>query len=240
MEVLLSKIKKQMSIQTKEITESVTKSVMERMDEKLAVVLEENKELKTKVGMMQTKINFLEDEKRRNNLIFFGVNETEQGGSIIEFVKTLIEKETKVTIQPHEINKAHRLGVRGKESRPLLVSFTTIWKRNMILRNKNNLSGGINIKEDFSKEVLEKRKELIPQLLQEREKGKIAYIKKDKLIIRDSKEDNNVKRKRDQVESPESSPNQATTSAPKKINKTNMFNYITRGRTTSLSESKNY
>lgn len=240
MEILLTKIKEQMSMQTKEITESVTKSVMESMDEKLAAVLEENKTLKTKVETMQNKISFLEDEKRRNNLIFFGMSEEEQGGSVIDYIKQVIEKETNITIEPYEINRAQRLGPKTKKARPLLVSFTSLWKRNIILRNKKKVSGGIYIKEDFSKEVLEKRKELIPQLIEEREKGKIAYIKKDKLIVLDTKEKTNVKRKREQVESPSKSPGQAGTSAPMKINKTNMFNYITRGRSTSLSESKNY
>lgn len=75
-------------------------------------------------------------------------------------------------------------------------------------------------------------------MLQERQKGKIAFIKKDKLIVKDPEEDNKVKRKRDQVESPNNSPGQATKIAPKK-NKISLQNFITRGRSASLSETKN-
>lgn len=237
-EMLLNKIKEQMAIQTLEITEAVTKSVSNNMDEKIAVILEENKSLKTKVEVMQQKINYLEDEKRKNNLIFFGVSEAEQDSNIIDYIIRVIGKEAKITLQPSEINRAYRLGPKGSKTRPVLVSFTTTWKRNLILGNRNKFGSSIYIKEDHSKETLEKRKELIPQMLQERQKGKIAFIKKDKLIVKDPEEDNKVKRKRDQVESPNNSPGQATKIAPKK-NKISLQNFITRGRSASLSETKN-
>lgn len=38
------------------------------------------------------------------------------------------------------------------------------WKRDEILRNKTKLQKNIYVKREFSKEVLERRKELIPQL----------------------------------------------------------------------------
>ncbi|CAH2093518.1 unnamed protein product [Euphydryas editha] len=183
-----------MSVQTKQITESVIRSVLESIDKKLRSIIEENETLKTKVEMLQHKINFLEDNKRRHNLIFLGVSETEQDVFLLDYTKTTIEKETKITIQPHEINTVQRLGTKGKGTRPLLVSFTSIWKRNLILKNKkrkqNPTKSTITIKEDFSNDVLLKRKELIPQLLQEKEKGnrkEFSYLKKDKLIIIDPK-----------------------------------------------------
>ncbi|CAH2104093.1 unnamed protein product [Euphydryas editha] len=219
MELFFEKIKEQMSVQTKQITELVTR-----------------------IEMLQHKINFLEDNKRRHNLILFGVSESEQEGSLLDYVKTTIEKETKITIQPHEINTVQRLGAKGKGTRPLLVSFTSIWKRNLILKNKNRkhnpTKSTITIKEDFSKDVLLKRKELIPQLLQEKEKGKIAYLKKDKLIIIDPKEANPMKRKRNPKESPNDKTN---TNRPsfKIPNTSNIFDYMTRARSSSCSDLKN-
>lgn len=239
MDLLLEKIKEQMALQTITITEAVTKSVSENMDEKIAVLLEENKSLKTKIENMQQRIHFLEDEKRKNNLLFFGVAETEPNGLIIDFVIKLIGKEAKIMLQPWEINKAHRLGPKGDKTRPLLVSFTTTWKKNLVLRSKNTFRSDIYIKEDFSKETLEKRKELTPQMLQERQKGKIAYIKKDKLIIREPREDTNSKRKRDQNKSLSNSPGEVVKSAPKKNKTASLDNFITRNRSTSLSQTKN-
>ncbi|XP_052745839.1 uncharacterized protein LOC128199637 [Bicyclus anynana] len=224
MELLLNKIKEEMALQTKQITETV----LESLDKKLASVIEENKALKTKVETLQHKIDSLEDNKRRHNLIFFGVNEMEQEGSLIDYTKTIIERETNTNIQSYEINTVQRLGAKGKGTRPLLVGFTSIWKRNQILRNKYKKGdltrSDISIKEDYSKEVLLKRKELVPQLLQEREKGKIAYLKKDILIIKDPKETNQFKRKRDSKESPNDKTN-TTRPASKKTNTNNILDY---------------
>lgn len=239
MDLLLNKIKEQMALQTIEITAAVTESVSKSVDEKLAALLEENKSLKQEVATMKQKLNYLEDEKKKTNLIFFGVSEAEKNNQLIDYITKFIEKETKIPIQPYEINKAYRLGSKGINPRPILVSFTTTWKRNQILKNKKNCSSGIHIKEDFSKETLERRRELIPKMLQERQKGKIAYIKKDKLIVKGKKEDNIVKRKIDQVESPHKSPNQVPPSAPKKLNKLSLDNFVTRSRSSSLSEAKN-
>ncbi|XP_045492416.1 craniofacial development protein 2-like [Colias croceus] len=57
-------------------------------------------------------------------------------------------------------------------------------------------------KKDYSKETLEIRKSLQPQLMQERQKGNLAYIKYDKLIV---KENSKVidKRKREKSTSPQ-------------------------------------
>ncbi|CAH2106983.1 unnamed protein product [Euphydryas editha] len=180
MDPLLNKIKEQMALQTIEITAAITESVSKSLDEKLAALLEENKSLKQEVAIMKQKLNYLEDEKKKTNLIFFGINETEKNNQLIENVTKIIEKETKIPIQPFEINKAFRLGSKGTNARPILVSFTSTWKRNQIFKNKKNCTSGsgIHIKEDFSKETLERRRELIPRMLQERQKGKIAYIKK--------------------------------------------------------------
>lgn len=239
MDLLLKKIKEQMALQTIEITAAVTESVSKSMDEKLAALLEENKSLKQELATMKQKLNFLENEKKKTNLIFYGVSEAEKNYQLIDYVTKIIEKETNIPIQPYEINKAYRLGSKGINARPILVSFTTTWKRNQIFKNKKNCSPGIHIKEDFSKETLERRRELIPRMLQERQKGKIAYIIKDKLIVNGKKEDNIVEKKRDQVESPHKSPNQVPTSAPKKLNKVNLDSFVTRTRSSSPSEAKN-
>lgn len=156
MEILLQRIKEQMNIQTEEITESVTKNVSANIDQKLNKVLEENKNLQLEVKLLQDKIKFMVSERRRNNLLFFGVNEVQQE-SMIERVKSIIETETKSKIELHEINKAYRLGVKGTKTRPILVSFTTTWRRNEVLKNKNKCDSGIYFKEDFTKETLEKR-----------------------------------------------------------------------------------
>lgn len=174
----------------------------------------------------------MEDHKRKNNIIFFGMKEEENNELPIESIIKLLEKNMNIQINPQEINNAYRLGVKNdSKPRPILATFTTNWRKNEILKKKKKLDQEIYIKEDLSKEILEKRKELLPQLQEERAKGKICYFVKDKIVIKESKDDKRDKRKRDCS----SSPNNQPKLAPKKINKTNsMLNYMARGRSGSL------
>lgn len=140
------------------------------------------------------------------------------------------------TIEANEINKIHRIGKnkQGNKPRPILCSFVNGWKRTEIMQNKKALKK-IYIMEDYSKEVMEKRKALQPELLAEREKGNIAYLKYDKLII---KENNYDKRKRELSYSPQSpsknQPKKQQTINTAKIKRTNAFD-VMRGRSNSLN-----
>ncbi|VVD00213.1 unnamed protein product [Leptidea sinapis] len=122
MALLLSKIKEQMDQQTEDITMSVTELVLKSLEEKFTVILEENKNLKDKMENMVKKIEYLENLKRKNNLIFFGVSEIGPDMSETENIKTIIENKTKIDIHKYDINNVYRLGKRGNHTRPLLVA----------------------------------------------------------------------------------------------------------------------
>lgn len=232
MEIFWKKMKQEMAAQTQEITESVTKRISENINEKLMVLVEENKNLKTDVKILQDKIQVMEDQKKKNNLIFFGMKEETRYESPIELILNLLDRSMNIRLSPQEINTAYRLGAKKENKpRPILVSFVTNWRRNEVLKNKKKLASDIYIKEDFSKEILEKRKELLPHLMEERAKGKICYFVKDKIVTKEPKAD---KRKR-VADSPNKSPDKQPIAAPKKINKTNMLDYVARARSSSLS-----
>lgn len=240
MQLLLTNIKEKMDSQTIAITEAVTTSVMKQIDEKLKLILEENKGLKVEVQRLNEKIKNLESEKKGNNLVIFGLEEDRENGlNLIEMlVDTMIKTGFDITKQ--DINKAFRIGVFKGTTRPVLISFVNAWKRNEILRNKKKLPKNISIKEDFTKEVLEKRKELLPILEEERKKGRIAFIKQDKLIVKDKGELSRDKRKREPTSSPKEADNATEQiKAPQKINKINAFHRLYRGRSQSNLEHKN-
>jgi uncharacterized protein YoxC len=85
------------------------------------------------------------------------------------------------------IDRAHRVGpyVRGK-TRPIVVKFCDT---NSKLTVKNALRGvnlrptDYNVSEQFPQEVKERRKELIPKLIEARRTGKRAVLVRDKLFI---------------------------------------------------------
>lgn len=91
-------------------------------------------------------------------------------------------------MEEYDINKIYRLGKRKRENnkpRPVLCSFISNWKKTEIIKSKKNLKS-IYIAEDYSKDVLKKRKELQAKLIEERQKGNIAYLKYDKLIVKEN------------------------------------------------------
>ncbi|KAK9892891.1 hypothetical protein WA026_022573 [Henosepilachna vigintioctopunctata] len=104
-------------------------------------------------------------------------------------------------------------------------------------RKKNLVFFGVDEKEI--------RKQLQSKVEEERKKGNLAYIKHDKLIVKQLNELDLEKRKREQIGSPNSpthkrsNPNKTRISSAtntKDATKPNLLNYVARGRSSSLSE----
>lgn len=253
MELWLEKLDEKLSQQTLLITTAVTKNVMEALNEKLSNIEEENNKLKEKVTYLEQKLNIVEKDKRKNNLIFFGtqeLNKTE--AELVEYIKELIVN-TGVHLDSQEINSVQRIGRwTAKKNRPVVVSFSSTWKKHLIMKNKINFPQGMYIKEDFPKAVLEKRRQLQIQVEEERGKGNIAFLKYDKLVVKTSSEPSRDKRKREETGSPsmpqqkktfphkKSAPTSATKASTKAVAEPGILNYVERNRATSLSgPSKN-
>lgn len=195
-----------MQNQTIELKDSITNNIMERLDEKLQHIITENKNLKIKVGNLEKEIESLKRGQKKNNLIMFGVNEGERSTQeLIQIIINIFKTDLNIQFQEQEIKKIYRLGKeKSSESpRPILFSFVSEWKKNEVMKKKKNLKN-VYITEDYTKEVLEKRKALQAQLKEEREKGNIAYLKFDKLIVKGKNNNiNNEKRKREISISPQ-------------------------------------
>lgn len=249
MELLLLKLDEKLNQQAKLITVSVTKNVMEALDERLKIITEENTMLKDKISTLEQKLSFMERETRKYNLVFFGIEEIgKPEAELVDYLKDTI-LETGTHLNSQEISNIYRIGKnKNVKNRPIVVSITSLWKKHMILKNKSKLPPGIYVKEDYSKEVLEKRKQLQVQVEEERKKGNIAFLKHDRIIVKKSSGINRDKRKREGHDSPNSSTqkkialknNPATTATTstkgKEILKPNILNYIERGRSASTSE----
>lgn len=259
MEILLAKLDEKLDQQTKVITTSVTQNVMAALDEKLKAITEENVQLKNKISELELKLKFIDKDKRKNNLVFFGIEEgkatTEM--ELVNYIKDIII-EMGVHFEVFEINNIYRIGKKELDkNRPVVVSLTTTWKKHMILRNRSNLQEGVNIKEDYPKEIIEKRKQLQLQVEEEKKKGNIAFIKYDKLIIKKTNDSNREKRKRETSGSPKTPSqkkvnasntqstlttlnNAPSKTATKEIIRPNILNYVERGRSAlSSNPSKN-
>lgn len=259
MEILMAKLNEKLDQQTKLITTSVTQNVMAALDEKFKEIAVENAQLKNKISELELKLKFVDKDKRKNNLVFYGIEEGKATTEteLVDCIKDIII-EMGVHFEVFEINNIYRIGKKEPaKNRPVLVSLTTTWKKHMILRNRSNLQEGVKIKEDYPKEILEKRRQLQLQVEEEKKKGNIAFIKYDKLIVKKIQENNREKRKRETSGSPKTpshkkanaSNTQSTLTtmddppsktATKEIIRPNILNYVERGKSASLTNlSKN-
>ncbi|CAH2101539.1 unnamed protein product [Euphydryas editha] len=64
-QILFNKMKSEMQKQTAELKESITNTIMMKMDEKLQPIMEENKDLKIKIENLEKEIEYLKSEKRK-------------------------------------------------------------------------------------------------------------------------------------------------------------------------------
>jgi septal ring factor EnvC (AmiA/AmiB activator) len=178
-------IKNQMSSMESKVNSLETKILdMEATIDSLSTV---NTELMQKVKVMARKEDYLENQSRRNNLVFRGLREKEGGNESWRDCEDLILDVTRnvlgVPIQASDIERAHRVA-GGKYPRAIVVKFLSFKKREEVFRNKNQLKGKvISINEDFSHRVLEDRRVLIAEMMSARADGYDAVVTFDKLKV---------------------------------------------------------
>lgn len=188
----LKKIQKELDEQretiresAKNVTEQVTNNINNIFQEKICNLEENQEKLKQIVENQEKRIYYIEKQVRQRNIVFFGIEERETSyenleNNIIKWIK----EHFSIELLYSDIQEVKRIGKRGDRPRPIIVTFSTLGLKIKIFKQKEILKNThYYIKEDYPKYVIEKRKELQVQLKVEREKGNIAKIKYDKLII---------------------------------------------------------
>lgn len=162
MSLLLSKLKEELDKQTLEITQTITETVLLRVDEKIKPILQENTQLRSEVEKLNTKIKSLEVNAKKNNLLLHGIPETNEENTqqLLESVTSTI-KSLDVELNNCEVGKVYRLGKTQGENkiRPIVFSITSLHKKILILENKNKMMKGSYITQDYTKEEQERRKQ---------------------------------------------------------------------------------
>lgn len=190
---ILKQIQQEMTEQKhqfKVLEDNITKKINTNINEKFQNLQIKYDKLEEKVEVQESRIDAIEKEIRKRNLVFFGVEENESNYWDLEkTVLTVINEKMKVKCSNQEITSVWRKGKKGERTRPVIVSFNTLSKKIEVIKKKKLLEGSdIYMKEDFPLKVIQKRKELQGELKHLRDQGKVAFLKYDKIII---KEDNN-------------------------------------------------
>ena len=134
-------------------------------------------------------LDYMESQSRRNNVIIDGIKESEgeKWSDSEDKVKKLLSEKLELDPCKMEIERAHRIGKPSPSStrpRPIVVKFLRFKDRVEVLNKAKVLKGtNIYINEDYPEAVRLKRKELLPAMRAAREKGEIAYLRYDKLIV---------------------------------------------------------
>ncbi|XP_065665629.1 uncharacterized protein LOC136087051 [Hydra vulgaris] len=151
------------------------------------VELTDNIKFNDKNNDEKDKLAELEDQSRRNNLRFNGVEESENESW--EDSERKIQEVLKYKFgftNDLEIERAHRIGRNEKgvkKNRTIIVKFLNYKERNAVFEKFRNEKLYVN--EDFSERTTEIRKKLFKEAKELRAKGKFAKVIYNKLITRD-------------------------------------------------------
>lgn len=190
-----------------QMKEDITNTINNNINEKFKLFEIKNEILEKKIQEHSTSINSLERYIRRKNLVMFGVEEGENSyHELEEKILKIINTYFSIQYDRNNIEAVRRLGKKGEKVRPVIISFSTLGQKLTIQKNGKCLRNTqYYIKEDYPLDVLNKRKELQTQLKREKDQGKTAFIKYDKLIVLDNNKNTSRqhKNKRNLSESPE-------------------------------------
>ncbi|XP_069675643.1 uncharacterized protein [Periplaneta americana] len=141
-------------------------------------------DLQKENSLLKKKVKYLEEEKRRNNLIFFGVEKQvqEQSWDTYEVIVNVCWEWLGIDIGNGEVKEVYRMG--HGENRPILVKLANRMIKEKIMYSKKSLKdSSIIIDEDFEYEMRCRRSVLVPFMKAARQNGHYAKLIKDKLKI---------------------------------------------------------
>ena len=130
----------------------------------------------------------IENRNRRNNIVLFNVPEKSEGADCAKFVHNLLNEAGCPDVRD-AVQRAHRSGRLSREQnprpRPIHVGFSTYLakeeaRKSLIefFKNKKKTDNQTRlfVSDDFSRRVQALRKEKLPQLINLKKEGKIAFM----------------------------------------------------------------
>ncbi|XP_061724979.1 uncharacterized protein LOC133530935 [Cydia pomonella] len=178
------------SEEMKSLGDTIALQVIDKLDARLVLIEQKQTNLENKLELQENQIEQIERRLRQRNIVLFGLEEQERSYFDLETnVLRTINNTMQVQCYETDIESVRRLGKKGGNVRPVIITFATLGRKIQVLRKKKSLEGtNYYIKEDFTGKVLEKRKELQEEAKKERDKGNKVIIRQDKLIILKNKD----------------------------------------------------
>ena len=142
------------------------------------------------INNLQQHLARLEDYSRRKNIRIDGIDENVNENWEQTQVKVQKMIDEKMNINDVKVEYAHRLKNNENQRGPrtIIAQLNRAVDKDIVLRNSHNLKGSHTyINEVLSELTNQKRKEKLQEMKNARSAGKIAYFVKDKLIMKDHK-----------------------------------------------------
>jgi len=158
----------------------------EELKDRLSALSRENADLKSDLARMTERLDYQDDQGRRNNLRFSGI--PEERGETWEMcqrkLSDLLRQHLHIT---PKIERAHRVG-RPTHDRPrdIVAKFASFVDREAVFKDKakfKNAPGRVFVNEDFCAGTIKARKDQLEQLRQARSEGKNAFFSYRKLVV---------------------------------------------------------
>lgn len=172
----------------KEIEDLTKKNV--RLESESNSARAETTTIRETMTKITEKADYLEGQSKRNNVVVDGIPESqnESWKETEDKVRGVITEKLHLDSSQMVIERAHRTGnpsgYSGKRPRPIVIKFLRYKDKMAVLGKAKDLKGtNIYVNDDFTEAVRQKRKELIPAMKAARERGDIAYIRYDRLIV---------------------------------------------------------
>lgn len=150
------------------------------------------------ISTIVQKYDYLENQSRRNNILIDGVpdNKQENWSQCEQKVREILKDKLKLDPLKIEIEHAHRNGKFQEDGRPrpIVTKLLRYKDKEVIMQRAKYLKGSnIFINEDFSEAVRQKRKDLLPEMRAARERGNVAFLRFDRLIVHPPRDTLNVR-----------------------------------------------
>ncbi|XP_060566203.1 uncharacterized protein LOC132725137 [Ruditapes philippinarum] len=139
---------------------------------------------------LKNEVIYLTSQSMRNNLIFTNITEAddENQHKTERLLRSHLVDKLKVAqdlVADMKFERVHRIGERSRgKPRNIVAKFVLFKDREFVRRQWKQLQGTqFNMFEQFPKEVIEKRRRLVPKMKEHRNKGDRAWIAYDTLYV---------------------------------------------------------
>lgn len=152
---------------------------------------EEIERLNTDFSSQSLSLEYVENQRRRNNIRVNGILESSRKTweEAEEKVKVAVKIKLRIDIdieRAHRVEQKHRQGKESSQPRTIVCKLRD-WKQReqVLLKARKEKPIGIHISEDLALPTLKKGEPLIPKSKAAKEAGKVASFALDRLVTRD-------------------------------------------------------